>query len=214
MVAVLEVDRMAVARGERIVVAGVSFVIAAGDVLLLRGPNGSGKTTLIRAIAGLLPIAAGDVRLVGGAEDVEVGAQAHLIGHANGIKPALSVRENLRFWNRFLGGTADAVERAIAHFQLEPLAEIPAGLLSAGQKRRTGLARLLVAERPLWLLDEPTTSLDTASAGLVARAIEQHARRGGLALVATHLDMGLAGARALTLGPQVDGGAAGAEAIA
>ena len=200
MVAALELDNVAVARGERTVVAGVSFSLAAGEAMLLKGPNGSGKTTLIRAIAGLLPVADGRVVLTGGAEDVELASQCHLLGHTNAIKPALTVRENLAFWHRFLGGDEGAVARALTHFQLEPLADIPAALLSAGQKRRTGLARLLVAWRPLWLLDEPTTSLDTASAGLVALAIEAQLSRGGLVLVATHLDMGLASPRELALG--------------
>ncbi len=195
----LVVNHISVRRAERMVLSDISFGVSSGEVLRLVGHNGSGKTTLIRTIAGLLTAEVGDIRLAGGQDDATVGEQSHLVGHHNAIKPAMTVSENLAFWQRFLDGPADGVARALDVFRLDALADIPAGLLSAGQKRRTGLARLLVADRPIWLLDEPTTSLDTATSDLVVKVIDQHARSGGLAIVATHLAMSFEGARDLAL---------------
>lgn len=196
---ILALEKVSVMRGERRVLRDVSCHLPAGYVLLLRGHNGSGKTTLIRAIAGLIPLLEGSIRLDGGGEDLTVGERCHLVGHANATKQALTVRENLLFWSRFLGGTRDAVERAIDRFSLRDLAEIPLAMLSAGQKRRTGLARLLVAQRRLWLLDEPTTSLDAASTGLLTAVVNEHLNGGGLAVVATHVDIGIQPAQTIEL---------------
>ncbi|MEM7774845.1 MAG: heme ABC exporter ATP-binding protein CcmA [Pseudomonadota bacterium] len=199
MVQALAIEHVSVRRGERLVLRDVSFRLDRAGTLLLKGHNGSGKTTLIRTIAGLLPAETGAITLEGGRAEAEPGEQSHTIGHANGLKSSLSVRENLRFWRDFLSGPRDGVDRALAEFQLDDLADIPTAYLSAGQKRRTGLARLLVADRPLWLLDEPTTSLDTASTQVVVAAIEQHVTSGGLAIVATHLDLATRNAREVTL---------------
>ncbi|WP_322865479.1 heme ABC exporter ATP-binding protein CcmA [Aquicoccus sp. G2-2] len=187
----LRVSDLAVARGGVPVLQGVHFVLSPGRALILRGPNGIGKTTLLRAVAGLQPVLAGEIGL-----DREAMAYA---GHADGIKPTLSVVENLTFWAAVFG-TSD-IAPALDGFALNPLATRPAGALSAGQKRRLGLARLLVTGRPLWILDEPTVSLDTQAVGLFAAAIRAHLAGGGMALIATHIDLGLAEAEVLDLAP-------------
>ncbi len=192
----LSIQGVTVERDGLRVFAPVSLRVAPGAALVVRGPNGAGKTTLIRAIAGLIGVASGRIVLDGVAdEDQSVGERAHYVGHTNGIKPRMTVRENLEFWGRFLGGSITHVTDALDRFALSELADIPAGYLSAGQKRRAGLARLLVAHRRLWLLDEPTTSLDMASAQRVAQVVNDHLTAGGLAVVATHLPLGLAGAQ-------------------
>jgi len=177
----LSVTDLAVGRGGVPVLAGLSFGLGAGRALVLRGPNGSGKTTLLRTVAGLQPPMAGMVR---GAED-----RVAYAAHADGLKAALSVAENLRFWAAVFGQRD--IGPALRAFDLEDLAERRAGQLSAGQKRRLGLARLVVTGRPLWVLDEPTVSLDTASVALFADAVRRHMAAGGAALIATHIDLGL-----------------------
>lgn len=187
----LAVHDLAVARGGLRAVEGVNFALAAGEALILRGSNGIGKTTLLRTVAGLQPPAAGRVEL---ADDAVAYA-----AHADGLKPALSVTENLRFWARVFGG--GRISDALEAMDLVPLADRPATALSAGQKRRLGLARLLVTGRPLWILDEPTVSLDAASAGRFAAVVRGHLASGGGALMATHIDLGLSEARVLDLTP-------------
>ncbi|MDP5305566.1 heme ABC exporter ATP-binding protein CcmA [Paracoccus spongiarum] len=196
----LAVEDLAVARGGLRAVEGVSFVLEAGRALILRGPNGIGKTTLLRTVAGLQPPVAGRIIM----DDDAVAYAAH----ADGLKHALGVAENLAFWARiFDGGSGDggdgvgAVGRALAAMDLMALADRPAAALSAGQKRRLGLARLLVTGRPLWVLDEPTVSLDAASVARFGAAIRAHLAAGGSALMATHIDLGLAEARDLDLTP-------------
>lgn len=179
---------------------GLSFTVDAGEALVLVGPNGAGKTTVIRTVAGLIGAAGGTVALHGGDADQELPAQAHYIGHLNALKPSLTVEENLRFWADYLGaGAAASIDEALAAFDLEPLASIPAGYLSAGQKRRACLARLIATPRPLWLLDEPTVSLDAASVRLLAECVAQHLAGGGLVLAATHIPLGLASERRLEI---------------
>ncbi len=195
----LVVENLAVRRGSREVFSGLSLALAPGEGLLLTGPNGAGKTTLIRAIAGLLRPDSGSVRLDGLEDDAEVGPNCHLVGHQNGIKASMTVGENLRFWARYLGGGAD-VEPALKRLGLASIEDLPAGYLSAGQKRRLGLARLLVAKRPLWLLDEPTVSLDTVSTAILAAIVAEHVAEGGMAIAATHIPLGIAAMRELKLG--------------
>ncbi len=178
----LVVDNLAVARGGVPVLEGVSFTLKPGQVLMLRGPNGSGKTTLLRSLAGLQEPLAGTVSIP--PEAITYGA------HADGLKSTLSVAENLTFWARIYG-TKDITD-ALQLFNLTGLAGRLAMSLSAGQKRRIGLARLLLTGRNFWLLDEPTVSLDTASVSLFADAVRAHVARGGAALIASHIDMGLA----------------------
>lgn len=199
----LSVVDLAVERGGRLLFEGLSFTVASGEALLLTGPNGAGKTSLLRVLAGFLQPAAGEVRLQGGEADRSLGEQCHWLGHANAVKPALTVAENAAFWASYLGGGEPgrrAVGDALDRFGLTELADIPAGYLSAGQKRRLGLARLLLAPRPLWLLDEPTVSLDAEGTATLAAVIDAHLASGGLAVAATHLPMGLARARQLQLG--------------
>ena len=188
--AALELRDLTVARGGVPVLAGLSFALARGEVLVLRGPNGSGKTTLLRTIAGLQPPVAGEV-------DAAPDAVAYA-GHADGIKGTLSVAENLRFWAAIYG--TSGIEEALRSFDLIGLRNRPAQNLSAGQKRRLGLARLMVTGRPVWALDEPTVSLDAASVALFARAVGAHVAAGGSALIATHIDLGL-DARILDVAP-------------
>ena len=189
-------------RGGRSLFSDLSFAVDGGEALLLLGPNGAGKTTLIRILAGLLAPAAGAVRLDGGDAERSVGEQCHYVGHLNALKAGLTVEENASFWCRFLdrGGAADRVETALSAFGLAELADIPAAYLSAGQKRRLGLARLLLAERPVWLLDEPTVSLDRAAQEMLAAAAGAHLSAGGLVVAATHVPLGFTRASELHLG--------------
>lgn len=199
----LSVENLVVERGARRIVNGLSFTVAAGEALVLAGPNGAGKTTVIRTVAGLIGAVGGTVRLEGGVAEQEIGSQAHYIGHQNALKPSLTVEENLRFWAEYLGGgraQGAAIEEALASFDLATLALIPAGYLSAGQKRRASLARLVVTRRPLWLLDEPTVSLDSASVRLLAAQVERHLDGGGLVLAATHVPLGLRNEQRLEIG--------------
>jgi heme exporter protein A len=188
------------------VIEGLSFDVAGGEALLVTGPNGSGKTTLLRTIAGFVKPEAGRVVLEGGNEDESLGEQCHYVGHLDGAKSALTVAANLEFWATYLGGSGsrppvrEAVDAALARFGLEPLAGVPAGFLSAGQRRRLGLARTLAARRPVWLLDEPTVSLDAGATGRLAQVIGEHLGGGGILVAATHLPLGIDGAKFLRLG--------------
>ncbi len=177
----MQVRDLAVARGGLAVLEGVTFRLVPGRALVLRGPNGIGKTTLLRCLAGLQPALAGKVTV--GAEALAYAA------HADGVKAVLTVAENLAFWAAAYG--THQVPAAMAAMNLEALATRRAAHLSAGQKRRLGLARLLVTGRPIWLMDEPTVSLDAASVALFAGVVAQHLSTGGSALIASHIDLGL-----------------------
>ena len=192
---------VAVERGGRIVFSHFSLNVAAGEAVLLLGANGAGKTTLLKTIAGLLPPAAGHIVLEAGDGELPVGERAHYVGHANGVRSSLTVEENATFWAKFLGGDPARIGPALERFGLDMLANVPAGFLSAGQRRRLGLVRLLLAERPLWLLDEPTTSLDAKSTAALTDVIDAHIANGGLAIIATHVPMALSRSRQITLAP-------------
>lgn len=195
-------ENLIIERGGRIIVDGVTFTASAGETLLLTGPNGAGKTTLLRALAGFLPITAGAIRVTPDTDEIPRAERMHAIGHANAVKSHLTVRENVAFWAKFLGteyGAERRTDHALDAFALRDLEEFPAGYLSAGQRRRVGLARLLAAPRPIWLLDEPTVSLDAASTAQLTEAIDAHTKSGGLAIAATHLPLGLQNTRELRL---------------
>lgn len=198
----LVADNLSLERAGRRIFERVSFTVASGEALLLTGPNGAGKTSLIRAVAGFLPLAGGTIRLDGEA-DAEIAERCHLIGHRDGIKGGLSVRENAAFFAAFLGGEAGSVMDVLDRLGLGALADVPAAWLSAGQRRRLGLSRLLLAQRPLWLLDEPSVSLDAAAVETLATIIAEHLAGGGMAIAATHVPLGLSGARELRLSGRV-----------
>jgi heme exporter protein A len=187
-------------RGGRLVFQGVSFSLAPGEALLVTGPNGAGKTSLLSQIAGLLPLAAGELRFEGGGPDAALPELCHYVGHLNAVKANLSIKENLAFWAEYLAAPAAKLGRALDAFGLAPLADAHAGLLSAGQKRRLALSRLFAAPRPVWLLDEPQVSLDAASIKLLDAAIDDHLSQGGIAVVASHLPSKTKFAHKLKLG--------------
>lgn len=194
----LECENLTVRRGGRVVLADLSFHIAAGEALVVTGHNGSGKSTLLRTVAGLIAPLQGNVRLSGRTIPDDV----HLVGHLNALKSHTSVFENALFFARWQGGGEGAAERAeaaLAQVGLAAFADGPAAFLSQGQRRRLALARLIASPRVLWLLDEPVAGLDTASRTMFAAAMGGHLAAGGLILAATHEPLGLAAARELSL---------------
>jgi heme exporter protein A len=195
-------------RGGREVFSGLDFEAASGEALAVTGPNGSGKTSLLRLIAGLLTMADGSIGLEGGEGELTLAEQAHYLGHRDALKPALSVLENLCFWQKFLGGEVFDAKQAniqakimesLAAVGIDHAAQLPAAFLSAGQRRRLSIARLLAARRPIWLLDEPTSALDASAQGLFAGLMKDHLARGGLIIAATHAPLGIE-ARELRIG--------------
>jgi heme exporter protein A len=195
----LEAQDLACLRGERVIFAGLSFRLAPGDALLLVGANGAGKSTLLRLLAGLLVPAEG--RLLWDGADALADRAAHAarlryLSHQDALKPALTARENLDFFARLWGGEVD---QALNALDLMPLAELPARVLSSGQKRRLALARLALGAAPLWLLDEPTVGLDAASVERLGALLARHRAAGGMVLAATHLPLPLPGAGELRL---------------
>ena len=186
-------------RGGREVFAALDFEVASGEALAITGANGAGKTSLLRLIAGLLTVAAGSIDLAGGEAELSLPEQAHYLGHRDALKPALSVLENLTFWRDFLGGEVSDPAESLTAVGLDHAARLPAAYLSAGQRRRLSIARLLAVRRPVWLLDEPTNALDTAGQSLFAGLMQDHLARGGLIIAATHAPLGLP-ARELRIG--------------
>lgn len=210
----LNVKNVTCARGERIILRNMSFSLNSGEGLLLQGSNGSGKTTLLRCIAGFMTAIEGEINLASASEnieseDIEIGEYCHYIGHLNGIKSQFTVYENLVFFkdyfasspqmrahipkqfldNENLDGKNNDLEDALNVFNLRDLRDIPAGALSAGQKRRLCLLRLCLVKRPIWLLDEPTVALDQTSQELLVKIIQNHITLGGLVIVATHISL-------------------------
>ena len=181
----LDINGLACRRGDHPVFAGVSAAVGPASALVVTGPNGAGKTTLLAALAGLLRPAAGGIGWTGLPADTPAREAIHHLGHLGAVKPSLSLAENLGFWRDLYGGAGDLAP-ALASAGLGGLGAYPAGILSAGQARRLALARLIVAPRPVWLLDEPTAGLDAEGAEWVARLIADHLAAGGLAVVATH----------------------------
>jgi heme exporter protein A len=200
---------LTIERGGHRVVAGLSFEAPEGAALIVTGPNGAGKTTLLRALAGFLPIEAGGFALDGGDDERTIGEQAHYLGHADGVKSALTAGENLAFAAAVLGGDPSRAAQlaALTALGLSHVIDFPARLLSAGQRRRVALARLMVAKRPLWLLDEPTTALDAAAQSALASIMRSHLQDGGIVVAASHAPLELDGAQELRLGAVAGAGA-------
>jgi len=184
--AALLLDDAAAARAGRQVAEAVSLTLGPGDALTLRGRNGSGKTSLLRAIAGVGRLSSGTCRIGAAAEPGERARLCHLVGHRPGARGAMTAAETLRFHADVLGGERDRIAGALERVGLVLEADRPAGAMSAGQLRRLSLARLLLADRPLWLLDEPTAALDTAGAEVVAGLVAEHRAAGGIVLAASH----------------------------
>lgn len=198
----LVADNLTCRRGGRVVFRDLSFRVGTGQALLLRGPNGAGKSTLLRVIAGMLPVQAGDVAVGAGSlqrDRAAVQEQIAYAGHLDAVKPALTVRQNLALWAGIFGVEHTAIEAELERFDLARIGDRPVSQCSAGQKRRLGLARLPVMQRPVWLLDEPTVSLDASASALVADMIREHCAGGGIVLAATHIDLGLADSPVLEL---------------
>jgi len=200
----LVAEGLSATRGEDLIFRDIAFEIAGGEALVVKGPNGSGKSTLLRVLAGLLPGRSGSAKLLAAPHPVErVSEAAHYLGHRNAMKRELTVEENLSFWKTFLGdmagGAGVPVEEAVEAVGLGGIAHLPFGYLSAGQQRRMAMAKLLVAWRPVWILDEPTAALDAAAEDMFAGLVTAHLARGGIAIAATHQPLGLEGVQELTM---------------
>jgi heme exporter protein A len=195
----LEASGLVCLRGGREVFRGLEFSAAGGEAILVTGRNGAGKSSLLRMIAGLVRIAAGRLELADADPERTLPEQCHYLGHQDALKPSLTVAENLGFWTRYLGGTAPA-QPALAAVGLQAVADLPAAYLSAGQRRRLSIARLVAVARPIWLLDEPTSALDREAQDTLAGLMRQQLSGGGLILAATHGPIGLDRAKELRLG--------------
>jgi heme exporter protein A len=195
-------ENLTCVRGGREVFRGLSFSLKTGEALLVTGRNGAGKSSLLRLIAGLVRAAEGRLALEGGEPDGVIGEQVHYLGHLDALKPALTVKENLQFWAEFLGPASGDIAPALAAVDLTPLADLPAAYLSAGQRRRLSIARLVAVPRAIWLLDEPTSALDAASQARLADLMRRHLSSGGMIVAAAHGAIGLERACELKMGEQ------------
>lgn len=195
----LSADNLACERGGREVFRGIDFSLAEGEALAVTGRNGAGKSSLLRLIAGLLRPSGGTLTLDGGDAEATVGEQAHYLGHQDAMKASLTVTENLTFWTRYLGGGANPAI-ALDTVGLAALRDLPASYLSAGQRRRLSIARLIAVKRRLWLLDEPTSALDAVSQAKLTELMRAHLAGGGMIVAAMHGAIGLERARELKMG--------------
>jgi len=193
-------ENVSIGRGERVLFGPQSFRVEAGRAVVVTGPNGSGKSTLLKTLVGFVAPIGGRIRLAGAFAAYPIAEQCHYLGHRDAVRGTLTVGENVRFWCRFLGGSEEAHETAVERFGLAGLTHVPAAYLSAGQRRRLALTRLLAAERPLWLLDEPAASLDAAGTEVLRQVMAAHLARGGLLVAATHVPLALPAAIELRLG--------------
>jgi heme exporter protein A len=198
-------DGLSCVRGGRTLYDGLSFSLRDGEAILVIGPNGSGKTSLLRQVAGLLPLDAGSIAFEGGEA---VSEEAHYVGHLPACKDALTAGENLEFWRELYGRPRHPVEAALEILRLSSLKDLQARVLSAGQKRRLALARLVAIQRPLWLLDEPDAALDTEGRATLLHLLGEHRAKGGMAIVASHGTLNVSPARAIDLGAQSKAAAA------
>lgn len=199
----LRAENLSCIRQDRLIFDGLTFSVSPGSVLWVKGKNGAGKSSLLRIVAGLLKQAAGDI--LWNSENVQTepdgyAGQFRYIGHQEPLKPVLSVEENLKFWTEFAGG--DAAHKALEEFELQRIKDTPVRILSAGQKKRTNLARLIAAPAPLWILDEPVSSLDSHYIDLFREHLAHHVASGGMALLATHQDLNLDHTEILNLDEQ------------
>ncbi len=210
----LAASDLACTRGGRPVFSGVEFSLGSGELLALTGPNGSGKSSLLRLLAGLLRPAGGSIRLSPGAggagavaADEHAGELIHYFGHLDGLKPVFTLHENLAFWRALYGpgeaGTALPIGEAIGAVGLGHMQDLPVSVFSAGQRRRAGLARLLTAPRPVWLLDEPTAALDSDGEAMLGGLMEAHLAAGGMIVAATHLTLPVAPTQRLAMTPDM-----------
>ena len=195
----LTVAELAGERGGQSVFSDIGFLLEAGESLVVTGPNGSGKSTLLRVIAGLLPAASGRIEFAGDAEFPDLASALHYLGHQNAMKTALTVDENLHFWQQFGGEPHLAIGDALETVGLGDIGHLPFAYLSTGQKRRAAIAKLLLNYRPVWLLDEPTAGLDKASEAQFTDLMKAHCEDGGMVIAATHLPLGLEQAKTLEM---------------
>ncbi|AFL54264.1 heme exporter protein A [Sinorhizobium fredii] len=200
----LLVEGLSARRGEDLIFHDISFSLATGEALVVTGPNGSGKSTLLRVLAGLLQVESGRLSLKDGPSGYEHPRElSHYLGHRNAMKQELTVEENLSFWQHFLGnspgGSGLDLAAAAAAVGLAGITHLPFGYLSAGQQRRMAMAKLLVAHRPIWILDEPTAALDAGADRLFAGLVTRHLERGGIVIVATHQSLGIGQSKTLQM---------------
>lgn len=196
----ISASKLGCVRGSREIFRNVNFSLSSGQALAIVGPNGAGKSSLLRMIAGLLRVDAGRLELEGGEPELTIPEQAHYLGHQDALKPSLSVAENLSFWAGYLGDRRTDLTEALEATGLAAIRDLPAGYLSAGQRRRLSIARLVAVKRPIWLLDEAAAALDQAAQARLIELMRGHLAGGGLILAATHAPLGLDGVPELRLG--------------
>jgi len=202
----LVVENLSLSRGPQQIISGISFELVAGEALVVTGENGSGKSTTLRGISGLLPLSDGTVTLRdenGKAFEGETREYCHYLGHQNAMKPALTVRENLDFWQKFCGEPDLNIEEALDEVDLAHTIDLPFSYLSAGMKRRVAIAKLLVSDRPIWILDEPTSGLDAQSVKMFTGLCQTFCEGGGILIAATHLPLGIEKAKSLKIEAQI-----------